>query len=196
MIKRASIRLAAAALALPGCSLGLGGKTPDLLLTLTPDETLPAAADATASADRALAIGIPVVPQALDTTRIPVTSGPTSIAYLKDAVWVDTPDNLFRSLLNETVAARTGRTVIDPVQVSFTVGNLLNGQLQSFGLDAQTMEAVVVFDAAFSRTTGGLTTRRFEARVPVAAAERDLVAPALNQAANQVAAQVADWIGR
>lgn len=191
---RASILIAAGALLLSGCSLG--GKAPDLLLTLTPEAPLAPSEGGTASAETAIAIGRPVIPQALDTTRVPVMSGPTSIAYLQDAFWVDTPDNLFRNLLNETVASRTGRAVIDPVQVSFTVGNLLNGQLHHFGLDARTMEAVVTFDAAFSRTTGGVTTRRFEARVPVSAAERDVVAPALNQAANQVATQVADWVGR
>ena len=193
-MKKATLLLASAALALSACSLG--GKAPDLLLTLTPEATVPTAKEAAASAQSAIAIGKPVIPQALDTARIPVTSGPTSLAYLKDAYWVDTPDNLFRLLLNETVSARTGRTVIDPVQVSFTVGTMLNGQLQNFGLDARTMEAVVTFDAALSRTEGGVVTRRFEARVPVPEAERDAVAPALNQAANQVATQVADWIGR
>ena len=40
-----------------------------------------------------------------------------------------------------------------------------------------------------------VTTNRFEAHVPVAAATPEAVAPALNQAANQLAEQVAAWIG-
>ena len=39
-----------------------------------------------------------------------------------------------------------------------------------------------------------MSTRRFEARVPVAAPETAFVGPALNEAANDVAGQVADWL--
>jgi len=40
-----------------------------------------------------------------------------------------------------------------------------------------------------------VVTRRFEARVPVAAIDRANAAPAVNAAANQVAIEVAGWIG-
>ncbi len=185
--------LALAILATSAC--GLGGKAPDLLLTLTPDQSLPAAAATTSSPENAITVVRPSVPQALATTRIPVMNG-QSLAYLKEAFWADSPDQLFRRLLSETIGARTGRVVLDPLQFSFNPGNRLTGQLQAFGLDAQRMEAVVTYDAALARGAGQVTTRRFEARVPVAAADRSSVAPALNTAANQVAAQVADWVGR
>jgi cholesterol transport system auxiliary component len=57
------------------------------------------------------------------------------------------------------------------------------------------MEAVAVFDAALARGEDKVETRRFEARVPVGSATPGAVAPALNQAANQIAADVAKWIG-
>ena len=38
--------------------------------------------------------------------------------------------------------------------------------------------------------------RRFEARVPVATIEANGSAAAINQAANQVAGEVADWVGK
>jgi cholesterol transport system auxiliary component len=185
--------LALATLTLSACSLG--GKAPDLLLTLTPEQAVPVQGGTTSSAENAITVVRPSVPQALSTTRIPVTNG-QSLAYLKDAFWADTPDQLFRRLLSETIGARTGRTVLDPLQFNFNPGNRLTGQLQAFGLDAQRMEAVVTYDAALARGAELVTTRRFEARVPVSAADRNAVAPALNQAANQVAAQVADWVGR
>ncbi|MBA3676614.1 MAG: membrane integrity-associated transporter subunit PqiC [Sphingosinicella sp.] len=185
--------LALAILATSAC--GLGGKAPDLLLTLTPDQVLPVAAATTSSPENAITVVRPSVPQALATTRIPVMNG-QSLAYLKEAFWADSPDQLFRRLLSETIGARTGRVVLDPLQFSFNPGNRLTGQLQAFGLDAQRMEAVVTYDAALARGAEQVTTRRFEARVPVAAADRASVAPALNTAANQVAAQVADWVGR
>ena len=54
---------------------------------------------------------------------------------------------------------------------------------------------LVRYDAALS-TAGGtqVQTRRFEARVP-ADGTAATVAPGLNQAANQVALEVARWIG-
>ena len=48
---------------------------------------------------------------------------------------------------------------------------------------------------ARSGGNGAVVTNRFEARVPVADATPATVAPALNQASNQVAEAVAAWIG-
>ena len=64
-----------------------------------------------------------------------------------------------------------------------------------FGGRGIVAEAVAVYDATLARTGGGVVTRRFEARVPVAAPDAANVAPALNQTANQIAAEVAAWIG-
>jgi cholesterol transport system auxiliary component len=54
---------------------------------------------------------------------------------------------------------------------------------------------LVRYDAALSTQGGtGVQTRRFEART-LADGTAATVGPALNQAANQVAAEVAGWIG-
>src|SRR5690606_29617396 len=128
--------------------------------------------------------------------RVPVMSGDTSIAYVKDAQWVDQPNRLFRALLSEVISAKTGRLVLDNRQFAFDPGTRISGQLPKFGVDADTNEAVVTYDAART-TTGGeqLEERRFEARVPVSAIEAGAVAGALNTAANRVADEVAGWIG-
>ncbi len=185
----------AAAFALGGCGGLLGGKAPDVLLDLTPTSPLPPQAGRTGSSETAITVVRPTVPQSIDTTRVPVMTGQQA-TYVKDAFWVDTPNDLFRRLLSETIASRTGRVVLDPLQFSFNPGNRLTGQLQNFGIDATTRQAVVTYDAALARGAETVTTRRFEARVPVAAIDRANVAPALNAAANQVAVQVADWLGR
>ena len=185
---------AACALALTAC-LG-GGHVPDHLLTLTAAETRPVAQPRNAGPDQAVTVVTPTVPQALRTTRIPVYVNETTVQYLKDADWVENPGPLFGRLLGETIAARTGRVVLDPSQYSHDPGTRLTGQLLRFGLDPAAMQVVVTYDAAMARgTAGGVTTNRFEARVPVAAATPEAVAPALNQAANQVADQVAAWLG-
>jgi cholesterol transport system auxiliary component len=183
-----------AALALSAC---FGGSAPDQLLTLTAAEPRPAATPRAAAQGEAITVAVPSLPQALRTNRIPVYVNDTTIQYLTDAVWVDQPDELFARLLGETISARTGRVVLDPSQYSHDPGTRITGTLLKFGLDPNSMQVVIVYDAAMARggPTGGVVTNRFETRLPVAEATPAAVAPALNQAANQLAAEVAAWIG-
>ena len=182
------------ALALAGC-ISFGADPPDSLLRLTAAEMVPAATSRTAAAGEAVTVVVPTVAQELRTVRVPVRTGATQVAYLKDAQWVEMPAPLFGRLLSETIAARTGRVVLDPTQFSFDPGVRLTGQLQSFGVDADALQVVAVYDAALARGENRVETRRFEARVPIAAVDVANVGPALNQAANQLAADVAAWIG-
>ena len=184
----------AAAAALSGC-ISFGSKPPPYLLRLTPEAAQPTAARA-APTEQAITVVVPTVGQELRTQRVPVrTVGGTHVAYLEDAQWVDLPAPLFARLLSETIGARTGRVVLDPKQFTFDPGQRLTGTLQSFGIDADAMQAVVVYDAAVARGAEAVETRRFEARVPIAAIDAASAADALNRAANQVAAEVAAWVG-
>jgi cholesterol transport system auxiliary component len=164
-------------------------------MRLSPSTPLPAQTDRTATASQAITVVVPTVPQELASLRVPVTQGGISVAYLKNAQWVEQPNALFARLLSETIAATTGRVVLDPRQFSLDPGVRLTGQLVAFGLDADAMEVVARYDAALARGADRVETRRFEAHVKVAEAEAGAVSPALNQAANQVAADVARWIG-
>ena len=110
-----------AALALSGC-LSFGKDPPDTLMTLTSAASRPAAASRTGPASQAVTVALPTVPQELATTRVPVRTGDTALAYLKDAQWVEMPSALFSRLLSETIAATTGRVVLDPRQFSFDPG--------------------------------------------------------------------------
>jgi cholesterol transport system auxiliary component len=71
----------------------------------------------------------------------------------------------------------------------------VTGQLQRFGYDASTGQVVVTYDAAMSTGGGaGVQARRFTATAPADGTAAS-VGPALNRAANQVALDVAKWIG-
>ena len=182
----------AAALAVSGC-LSFGPKVPPTLMRLTPDAQL-SASGRTAPAGQAITVVPPTAPAELNTPRVPVRTGATQVAYVKDAQWVEVPTILFARLVSETIAAKTGRVVLDPKHFTFDPGQRLTGTLHTFGLDADRMEAVLVYDAAVSRGDS-VETRRFEAHVPVAALDAASAPAALNQAANQVAAEVAAWVG-
>ena len=136
--------------------------------------------------------------QEIATNRVPVQSTPTSVAYIKNAVWVEPPARAFARVLGDTLTARTGRVVLSSAQSFQTGAAQLTGDLRTFGIDAASQSAVVVFDAALVRASAGgaIEKQRFEARVPVAAIDPANAGVGLNAAANQVAAQVADWVGR
>jgi len=180
--------------ALSAC-VSLGGKPPASLLNLTSVASIAANDTRTAQAGEAITIDVPVVPQALASNRVLVMDGATSLAYVKDAMWVEPPAKLFQRLVSETVAARTGRVVLDPRQFALDPGTQVTGMLRAFGIDPAARQAVVIYDAAISNDNGkSVRTRRFEARVAVGEVKAETVGPALNSAANRVAQDVAGWI--
>jgi cholesterol transport system auxiliary component len=185
--------------ALGACTLAScfgGKKVPDTLLTLTSTAPAPASVTRSAAPGDAITIDVPVIPKELASTRVPAQVGPTAIAYVKDIQWVESPDRLFQDLLQETVVRTTGRVVLDPRQPALDPGIHLSGTLSRFGYDAQLGAVLVRYDGAMSSEGGTrVVTRRFEAQVP-ADGTAATVGPALNAAANQVATEVAAWVGR
>jgi cholesterol transport system auxiliary component len=195
MMLRVSVA-AAVALSMGGCALlGGGPKPPPYLLTLAPSAPEPQSVVRSAAAGEAVTIELPVIPKELRSVRVPAQEGPTAIAYIKGLQWVDTPDRLFQHLVQETVLRTTSRVVLDPKQSTLDPGLVVSGQLSRFGYEAGEGSVIVRYDAALS-TAGGtrVETRRFEARAP-ADGTAATVGPALNTAANQVALEVARWIG-
>jgi cholesterol transport system auxiliary component len=180
---------------LGGCALLGGGKAPPHLFDLTAEPGSAVAPIRSAAAGETVTIRVPVVPRQLRTTRVPVQVNPIIVEYVKDMTWVDTPDRLFQQLVQETVKANTGRVVLDPSQSALDPGLVVTGELNKFGYDAQQGMVVVEYDASLA-TQGGthVQTRRFTAALP-ADGTAATVGPALNQAANQVAREVAAWIG-
>ena len=194
--------LAAATLAAMagGCSIsgllgGGGAKAPATLQTLTPDAPDPGPGTRTAAAGQSVTISVPLVPKELRTTRVPVQVTPTDVQYVTGVQWVDTPDRLFQALVSETVRRTTNRVVLDPRQATLDPGLQVTGALERFGYDSASQQAIVVYDASLA-TEGGsrVETRRFTASVP-SDGSGPSVGRALNRAANQVALDVAKWIG-
>jgi cholesterol transport system auxiliary component len=189
---RRPLLIATTALMLSGC-ISFGAKPPKQLLSLTPAQSIAPGTAQTVGAGEAVTVLWPSVPAELATNRVPVQSSPTAIAYVKDAQWVEAPNRLFARLLGEVIEARTGRPVLSGRQFALDPGARISGQLLKFGVDAASNSVVVTFDAVIARGDK-IQTGRFEARVPVSPIEAPAVGVALNQAANQVAVEVADWV--
>jgi cholesterol transport system auxiliary component len=186
----------AAALPLSGC-ISLSPKPPARLMVLTATTPLASGTAITTGDAKAVQIARLGAIPALATQRVLVTDGPSAIAYLKEGQWSAAPADLFRSLLAETITVRTGRVVTEPRLLQIQPDTHLAGQISAFGLDGPGQAVTVTFDATLSHEgSDQIVSRRFSARVPVSSEQPAAVAAALNQAANQVAVEVADWIGK
>ena len=185
-----------ATLPLTGC-ISFGAKPPPHLMVLTASQPLSAGPAITTSDKQAVQIQRLSAIPALSTQRVLVTDGATAIAYLKGGLWSAVPSDLFRGLLAETITVKTGRVVTDARLLQIQPNTRLAGQISAFGLDGPGNAVVVTFDATLAHEgSDQIQSRRFTARLPVSSQQPEAVSAALNQAANDVAGQVADWIGK
>lgn len=183
------------ALALAGCiSLG-GGKAPPTLINLTAASVAPAGTATSGKAGEAIVVMDPETDRRLAVQRLAVNLDAANVAYMQDAMWVERPARLFRSLLAETLRAKGGRLVFEDAEAAASGRTRLSGRLLDIGYEGATQSVIVRYDAVLEGPGGVITTKRFESRVDGVAPKAQSAAPALNRAANDVAKQVADWVG-
>lgn len=181
--------------ALSGC-VSFGGKAPAQLLSLSSDARVAAGTVRAGGSGTSITVLPPETPKQLDTVRVPVQVDAVSVAYVKDAQWVDSPRQMFQHLLSETIAAGGNAIVLDPGQYSADPGRRLFGVLIDFGIDARTNSAIVTYDATLAPVGGQPVQRkRFSASVPVGTIDAASVGGPINRAANKVAGEVAAWVG-
>lgn len=179
---------------LAGC-LSFGGKTPKQLITLTSEATAPAGVLGGGKLADAVVVLDPLTDRRLDVQRVPVQLDDANVAYVKDAAWVERPARQFRRLLAETIRAKGNRLVLEESDNQGGGKVRLGGRLVDMGYDARSRSVVVRYDALREDAAGTIVSRRFEARVEDVKPKAPAIAPALNKAANDVARQVADWVG-
>lgn len=182
-----------ASLTLSGC-LGLGGKAPEQLISLTPAASAQVGAASTGTMAEAIVVLDPEADRSLDVLRVPVRVNAATIAYLKDVAWVEKPARQFRVLLAETLRTKTNRLVVEDGDFDIVGRTMVAGRLLAMGYDAPSQSVVVRLDAQRQDKGGAIRSRRFEAVIPGVKAEGAPVAAALGQAANDVAGQVASWV--
>jgi cholesterol transport system auxiliary component len=186
--------LCSAAMLLSSC-VSFGGKAPPSMLVLTAKKVVPKGTGKTGLPTEALIVVQPESPRKLETNRLPVQVNASNIAYLKDALWADKPARLMQQLLMEVIAASNSRLVLSEADAGGRATDQLSGSLLEFGLDSSSNEAIVIFDAVRIRSGKPIEKRRFEVRKPVSAILPGPAGVALNDAANQVAFEIAAWIG-
>ena len=193
MLRRTILALTAAGL-LAGC-ISFGEDPPERLMSLTSTAKVAADQGKVTRDTQAISVAPPALPAALRNQRIAVETG-GAFAYLPKSGWVDTPSQLFRSVLAETIEARTGRFVPDTRNGAITPDTRLSGTLLAFQLLGGQGKVLAIYDATLAKSgSDEIRARRFERTVPVAGEDARSVAAALNEAANGIAADVAAWIG-
>ena len=185
----------ALALALLGGCISLAGKPPKMLIGLSAEKVPAAGTLPGGKIGDALVVLDPQADRKLDVLRVVVQVDATRIAYLKDATWVERPARQMRHLLAETIRAKGQHLVLEANDDVTGSKQTLAGRLIDMGYDARSQSVVVRYDAMRSNARGLIEARRFEAVVPGISPQPEAVASALNRAANDVAAQVADWVG-
>lgn len=191
--RRAFALALGASLALSGC-IGLGGKAPKQLISLAPAASEPAGTATSGSMADAIVVVDLESDRSLDMLRVPVRVNPATIAYLKDVAWVEKPARQLRTLLAETLRAKSSRLVVEDGDFDVIGRTLVTGRLLAMGYDAPTQSVVVRMDIQRQEKGGAVTSRRFEAVIPNVQAKAAPVAQALGTASNDVAGQVASWI--
>lgn len=184
------------AIPLAAC-VNFGAKPPERLLSLNAKTSLDGGTLRTGSTGNSLIVGIPETPRMLDTNRVPVQMDDISVAYLKGGQWVDQPGRLFQRLLSEVISAKTNRVILDPGLFGGEPATRLSGELLRFGVDARSRQALVIYDATLLGLDGStVMKKRFSAVRPLSAIDALPVGGALNDAANDVAGQVAEWVAQ
>ena len=178
--------------ALGGC-VRIGAKPPGTFLTLTPDAAPTAGATSSGMLGDATVVLEPSAAASISVLRIPVQIDASNVAYIRGAQWVERPSRAFQHLLADTLRTRAKGLVVETDRA--TTGTRIGGQLLAMGYDAPTRSAVVRFDAMKWRPDGKIETRRFESAVRGIDPSPNEIGPALNQAANKVAGEIADWVG-
>ena len=107
---------------------------------------------------------------------------------------MEKPTRLFLQLLAETIRAGGGRLVVGEGDFGYSAATKLSGRLLDMSYDASSGSVVVRYDAVLMMPDGKVRTQRFESRVSGVEPEAEAVGPALNDAANAVAGEVADWV--
>ncbi|GEO00539.1 hypothetical protein NSE01_23710 [Novosphingobium sediminis] len=177
--------------ALGGC-VRIGTKPPGTYLTLTPDAAPTAGAASSGTLGEATVVLEPAAAASISVLRVPVQIDASNVAYIRGAQWVERPSRAFQHLLADTLRARGKGLVVETDRA--TTGTRIGGQLLAMGFDAPTRSAVVRFDAMKWQPDGRIETRRFESTVRGIDPEPGEIGPALNQAANKVAGEIADWV--
>ena len=194
------------ALAAGSCGpiVDLGGTdAPQALYTLAmqqpPIATDPEGESRSLRADLPLLVEDATAPAELRTLRILVRPRDIEVAYLPDVRWNDRPSRMFTRMLisylnvDQTAPILTGRQIDLPYRFRLS-GRISEFQLEPNAGEGRSVLVGYVATLAEAAPMRFIATRKFEKRIEIASDDHETVSRALNEAANDCAAQVVSWL--
>ncbi|MGO8918427.1 MAG: ABC-type transport auxiliary lipoprotein family protein [Stellaceae bacterium] len=187
--------LAALALTPAACSLLSLGGAPPKLYTLTPASDFPAGG---VRVSWQLLIDVPASAAALDTERIVLSRGPTTIDYFADAAWTDRAPLMVQSLLVQSFENSGRIGAIARESLSLRADYVLQTELRDFeaeyaGAAAPVVHVQLAVKLIRMPERAIVAQQRFDATSPAAANQVPAIVEAFNAAFQQAARQIVDW---
>jgi cholesterol transport system auxiliary component len=133
----------------------------------------------------------------LATTRIAVRVGQQEVRYLASGIWTDKPAQLLRNLLADHLRPRSTGVVLAANQLDVVTPFRISGRLTGFqaeGAAALATHASVSAELFILQGNKIIASRSFNRRRTLPSDRPNDVTASLNSAANDIAADAADWI--
>lgn len=191
-------RLLLAVLALtPASCSGLlpQGAAPPKLYTLTPASDFPADG---IRVSWQLLVDVPASPAALDSERIALSRGPTTIDYFADAAWTDRAPLMLQSLLVQSFENSGRIGAIARESLALRADYILLAEVRDFeaeyaGAAAPVAHLQLGVKLIRMPDRAIVAQQRFDATAPAAANQMPAIVEAFNTAFHQAARQIVDW---
>jgi len=197
MRRRARFLLLAGLALLPA---GCGGLLPQpapppALYRLTPANVAPATG---APIPLQLLVEAPTAPAAIDTTRIALSRGPTSVDYFADAAWTDRAPRLVQGLIAESLESAGRIEAVARDTLELRADALLLSDLRHFEAEYRGGGPPVVriqIDCQLVKMPERsiVATRSFAAEAPAGKNETAAIVDAFNDASHEILRQIAPW---
>jgi cholesterol transport system auxiliary component len=198
MIQARAVFAAFALVLLSGCGTLLGGATTPLDAF---DLRAPQVASVARATGRSLVVEIPDAGGALDTDRIMIRPNPLQAQYLPGARWTDEAPQMLQTILlralEDTNALRyVGRRPLGGLGDIALVSELTDLQAEVGPEDAVVARMRITARMVRESDSEVLSSRSFQARVPIASTETMDVVQGLNAASDVVIGEMVDWVLR
>lgn len=143
-----------------------------------------------------ISIGAPTAIGLIDTERLVVRSQGNVVAYLPGAQWSDRLPKLVQARLIESFENAREISQVSRPGDRIVATNQLSADIRTFEVQTDTREAVVEITVRIVGDQSGRVgaANMFVARVPVAEITGPAAAVALDQATQQVLAQIVRWV--
>ncbi|HXP31727.1 MAG TPA: ABC-type transport auxiliary lipoprotein family protein [Stellaceae bacterium] len=145
-----------------------------------------------------LLVEAPTAPAAIDTTRIALSRGPTSVDYFADAAWTDRAPRLVHALIAEALesAGRIEAVARDTLELradALLLSDLRHFEAEYHGGGPPAIRIEIDCRLVKMPERSIIATRSFAAEVAAGTNETAAIVDGFNEASHEILRQIAPW---